>query len=195
MSSDEPGDQPTMGLQSTAALLERLRGGDRLAADDLCRRFLPRLRRWAHGRVPPGARGLLDTDDLVQNTLRRTLDHMKGFEERREGAFVGYLRTVLLNQIRDAARHAGRRPERGEIESDIPDDRPSPLEAAVGREALERYEAALARLPGEDREAVVLRVELGMGFAEIAEAIGAPSPNAARMRVVRALVRMAEEVR
>jgi len=42
------------------------------------------------------------------------------------------------------------------------------------------------------RSAVVLRVELGLGYREIADAIGSPSDNAARMTVTRAIERMAE---
>ena len=45
-----------------------------------------------------------------------------------------------------------------------------------------------------DREAVILRVEFGYSHEEIAEAIGSPSANAARMTVARALVRLAEEM-
>lgn len=185
----------TRGLESTASLLTRVRAGDRRAANDVFLRFLRPLRRWAHGRLPPHARGLLDTDDLVQNTLRRTLDHMKGFEPQREGAFLAYLRKALINQIRDAVRQAARRPRQEGLPEQIPDPAPSPMEAAVGHEALERYEAALARLSDEDREAVILRIELGLSYPEIAAAVGAPSPNASRMRVVRALVTLAEEVK
>ena len=38
------------------------------------------------------------------------------------------------------------------------------------------------------------RVEFGLSFAEVAEVLGKPSPDAARMAVVRALVRLAEEM-
>ena len=71
---------------------------------------------------------------------------------------------------------------------------PTPLEATVSRENLERYEAALSRLRPEDREAIVMRVELGLSHEEIARALGKPSPDAARMAVSRALVRLAEDL-
>jgi RNA polymerase sigma-70 factor (ECF subfamily) len=117
---------------------------------------------------------------------------LEQFEPRREGAFLAYLRAILLNQIRDQARRAGRSPARGELSEDLPHPAPSPLEEAIGRETLERYEAALSRLTPEQREAVVLRAELGFTYPEIAEATGSPSANAARMLVTRGLVRMAE---
>jgi DNA-directed RNA polymerase specialized sigma24 family protein len=45
--------------------------------------------------------------------------------------------------------------------------------------AAQDAEAALARLPFEQREAVVLRIWGGLGFSEIAEATGAPADTAA----------------
>ena len=69
-----------------------------------------------------------------------------------------------------------------------------PLESAIGIEALERYEAALARLRPEEREAIVARVEMDGSYQEVAQALGKPSADAARMAVSRALLRLAEEM-
>ena len=76
----------------------------------------------------------------------------------------------------------------------LADGSPSPLEETVGNEALARYEAALTRLPELDQEVVMLRLELGFSYSQVAEAVGSLSPNAARMRVVRAVMRLAEEL-
>jgi RNA polymerase sigma-70 factor (ECF subfamily) len=85
-------------------------------------------------------------------------------------------------------------PPRGEIQPTAADPGASPFEETLGREAAERYEAALARLKEAEREAVIARVELGLDYEGIAEALGKPSPDAARMAVVRALVRLAQEM-
>ena len=172
----------------------RLRDGDFAARDRLLSRYLPLLRRWAHGRLPGRARDLADTDDLVQVTLLRALDHLKEFEPRQEGAFLAYLRRILLNQIRDELRRAGRQPRKEPLANDMREDSPSPLERALGRETLLSYEAALARLPEEQHQAVVLRIELGYTHQQVADALGMPSANSARMVVARALVRVAEEM-
>ena len=187
-------NDPTVRLESTSTLLSRVREGDDKARERLLARFLAPLRRWAHGRIPARARGLFDTDDLVQITLLRSLDHLKGFDPRREGAFLAYLRRILVNQIRDEIRKADRGPRREELGDEVRDPGPSPVEEILGRETVERYEAALARLPAEHQEAVVLRIELGFSYPEIAEALASPSANAARMTVVRALVRLGEEL-
>jgi len=70
----------------------------------------------------------------------------------------------------------------------------SPLEEAIGREALERYENALQRLRPEEREVIIARVEMQQSYAQIAAAHGKASPDAARMAVTRALLRLAEEM-
>lgn len=184
-----------LGPDTTARLLLRLRQGDARARDLLAARYLKALRRFAHGRLPAGARDLVDTDDLVQVTLIRALEHVEDFEPRGPGSFLAYLRRALLNQIRDQARRAGRAPGREELQNDLVAPGRSPLEHAIGQEALERYERALERLPREQQEAVVLRLELGFTYEEIATAIGSPSPNAARMAVTRALSRIAQTMR
>ncbi len=181
-------------LESTAYLLERHQDGDERAGERLVARYLPILRRWAHGQLPADARGLSDTDDLVQMTLIKALNSMKGFEVRREGAFFAYLRRILLNTLRDEVRKAGRRPRGPEIEENVPAPGPSILEQAVGKEAIDAYEAALAQLPEQQQQGVILRVEFGFTHPQIAEALGMPSANAARMMVARALVPLAEAI-
>lgn len=135
---------------------------------------------------------MADTDDLVQVSLIRALDHLEDFEPRHEGAFLAYLRRIVLNAVRDELRRAGRRPHRTDLRDSLPQPGPSLVEQAIGRELVEAYEAALATLPEEQREAVIMRIEFGYTYPEIAEALGRPSANAARMAVSRALLRLGE---
>ena len=71
----------------------------------------------------------------------------------------------------------------------------SPLEQAIGREAVEAYEKALERLKPEEREAIIARVELGYSYEELAVTLDKPSAEAARKTAQRALVRLAEEMK
>jgi RNA polymerase sigma-70 factor (ECF subfamily) len=193
---DPEGGSPECGsLDSTTRLLARIREGDDRARDQLIQRYLQTLKRWAHGRLPPHARGLADTDDLVQSTLLRALSHLSSFEPQHDGAFLAYLRKALLNQIRDEIRRAGRKPGSNGVAEDLASREPSPVEVAIGREALASYEEALARLSDREQQAVFLRVELGMEYQAIAEALGIATANAARMCVGRAIVRLAEGMR
>jgi len=181
--------------ESTLSLLTRARAGDEAALNDLFARYLPDLQRWAAGRLPRWARDLADTSDVVQETLSQTFRKIERFEHRGEGALRAYLRQAVMNRIRDELRRAQRRPERLALDERQSDDGVSPLEAAIGKEALDAYESALQRLSPEERELIIARVELGLTYVELAFATGKPSPDAARMAVGRALVRLAEEMR
>lgn len=193
---DESEPPPSGTLASTADLLRRARAGDDEALNDLFRRHLPPLRRWARGRLPRWTRDLRDTEDLVQETLAQTLRRIDAFEPRHDGALQAYLRQALINRVRDEVRRVNRHPAAAGLdESDhYAASAASPLEEAIGKEALERYEAALQRLKPEEREIIVARVEMQQSYQQIAAAHGKSSADAARMAVTRALVRLAEEM-
>jgi RNA polymerase sigma-70 factor, ECF subfamily len=180
--------------ESSFALLLRARDGDGSARDELFARYLPRLQRWAHGRLPTWARGAVDTGDIVQDTLLQVFQKIATFQPQHEGALFSYLRHALMNRIRDEIRRAQRRGPTESLDSEKPDLEPSPLERAIGQQALENYEAALQRLRPGDREAIILRIELGLSVPEVAQALCKPSVAAAHMAISRALVRLTKEM-
>ena len=186
--------EPMDDVDATADLLARAQAGDEEALNRLFERHIPLLRRWASGRLPRWARQAADTSDLVQETVVATLRNLPSFERRGDGALQAYLRQALINRVRNEIRRALLRPEPEELDSRLPHDGTSPLEAAIGIETMERYESALTRLSDEDREAVVTRVEFGLSYTEVAEVLGKPSADAARMTVVRALLKLAKEM-
>jgi RNA polymerase sigma-70 factor (ECF subfamily) len=181
--------------ESTFQLIERVRAGDQQALERLFALHLKPLQRWAGGRLPKWARDLADTDDLVQDTLLQTFKRIEDFEPRRVGALQAYLRQAVLNRIRNELRRKGREPHATDFDGIDVESGESPLETAIGREAVERYEAALARLTADEREAIIARVEMGYSYEELAEALGKPTPDAARKAARRALVRLAEEMK
>jgi RNA polymerase sigma-70 factor, ECF subfamily len=181
-------------MQSTVDLLAQARAGDARAVDVLFARCVPPLRRWARGRLPTGARSVLETQDLVQDAVYHVLQRLDKFEARHQGALQAYLRQAVLNHIRDEARRLARRPTPVEFEDHHPDAGASPLEQAIDRDDLERYEAALARLRPIQREAIIARIEMQNTYEEIARALGRPNANAARSLVVRALYKLYEEM-
>lgn len=182
-------------VESTFVLLDMARGGDGRALDRLFTRYVTPLRRFAHGRLPASARDLMDTHDLVQETLMQTFKRIDAFRPQREGALLAYLRQGIVNKVRDEVRRRGRRPMRETLNDSAVDGAVSPLDAAIGQEAVDRYETALQRLDEEEREAIIARVELGMSFDEVAAALGKPTADAARKAVSRALLKLAGEMR
>ena len=186
--STDPNDVPSVEL------VRRAQAGDRRALDRLFQRYIPILRRWAAGRLPRWARDLVDTDDMIQETLIKTFQNIEGFVPRHDGAVGAYLRQALLNRVRDEIRKAQARPRRDEFPLDHPAGGASPLEDAIGSDALDRYEHALLRLDEDERELVLARIEMGLTYEEIATAAKRPSAEAARKAVGRALLRLATEM-
>lgn len=175
-------------------LVLRAQNGDAGAREELCARYLPRLRRWAHGRLPVWARDHLDTEDIVQESLAQSIRQLDGFSPDHDHAFWAYTCQALRNRLTDVVRRASRRPAARMLSEDQIADNPSPLEIAVGRDTLRQYEDALQRLRTMDRELIIAKVELGFDYTEITALVGKASVGATRVAVSRALIRLATEM-
>ena len=193
-------DTPSAGSGSllsdepTVELVLKARNGDRMAVEALLQRCLPRLRRWAHGRLPAYAREGLDTGDLVQEAALHLLKRIDHFEPRHVGAMQAYLRQSVINRIRDEIRRVGRHPAPDELTEEPPADVPSPLEVTIQKESYDRYRSALNRLTSRDRELIVTRMEAQWNLADIAARFDIPTADAARMAVNRAVKRLSKEL-
>lgn len=181
--------------ETTVRLVERIRAGDAAAKEILVRRYFAALHRWARGRLPAAARNELNTEDLVQETLLRALGKLDRFEARENGSFLAYLRQILKNRVRDELRKWHRRPHVEELQHEtLESPGPSPMDRAIDAETWERYEFGLAQLPPRQREGLIMRIELQFTHQQVADALGMPSANAARMMVSRALVELASRM-
>jgi RNA polymerase sigma factor (sigma-70 family) len=179
-------------FESSSTLILRAQRGDSDALERLLARYLPRLLRWASGRLPGSARGMADTQDLVQDALIGAVRNLKEFSDQGEGALQAYLRQAVMNRIRDEIRRQAARPSNTGVVHVIQDPAPSPLESAMGRETFARYDQALSVLDPMDREAIVARLELGCSYHEIADLLDKSTADAARMQVARALAKLAK---
>jgi RNA polymerase sigma-70 factor, ECF subfamily len=183
-------DDLTISEETSLSLLSRAQRGDAVALEALMGRYLARLQRWASGRVPARARSLVDTDDVVQDALMNTFRRLDSFQPRHDGALLAYVREAVANRIRMELRRTAPQVDAG-IELDrLPSPLPSPLETAVTRDALDRYEGSLQQLDEDDRAAIVARFEMGYSYDAIARAMNRPSPDAARKLTERALRRL-----
>jgi RNA polymerase sigma factor (sigma-70 family) len=178
--------------ESTISLIRRIREGDANAQDQLLRRFLPVLRRWARGRLPKRVRDLQETEDIVQVALLNSLRRIDHFASEMPGAFLLYLRTSLLNEIRDEIRRHKRRPEFSEIDSSLDHlDAGAPVAEIAGGDSFAAYQRAMTALPKRQQELLLMRVEFGMSYAEIAAEVGG-TPDAARMMIGRSIASLAQ---
>jgi RNA polymerase sigma-70 factor (ECF subfamily) len=137
---------------------------------------------------------MADTQDIVQDAILSTLHHLGTFESRHPGALQKYLRQAVVNRVRDEIRRVTRRPVRAELDEQEPDAGPSPLQNAMGRQGVARYENALRQLRACDRTAIAARFELQKSYEEVAAVLGKPNANAARVAVTRALARLVREM-
>jgi RNA polymerase sigma factor (sigma-70 family) len=194
MAPDEVPVSPSL-RGSTKRLLDLYKEGRASALELLLQREIPLLRSWAHGRLPKWARSMVDTADLIQGALTRSLPHLNKFEPRREKALQAYLRSAVANQIKDELRRFGRAPlEQMAEHHDIADPAPSASEELIDRDNQRRFVEALQRLTESDRAAVVARLELGYSYEQIALMLDKRSANTARMTVTRAVARLIEEM-
>ena len=182
----------------TQTLVHAASSGNTEALNTLCQRLLPRLKLWIHGQLPPHARDLCDTEDLVVETLWNSVQKLPGLDLQREGSFLKYLRTALRNRLYNETRRHKARPGHTELEETTVDAdhtlgprTRSPEEEAELRQAMGEYEQALDHLSPTEQDLVIARLEFGMSFIQIAEWFDKPSENAARMAVNRAAKKLA----
>ena len=192
-----PGDSPraSTDLDSTSTLIDRARAGDTKRSNGSSRD----IESLSNAGPAADCRSGRAISPIPRTLSRRPCFRRSGgwktSHPRGVGALQAYLRQAVLNRIRDELRRKGRQPAAANLDDMQVDSADSPLEQAIGREAVERYEQALARLKAEEREAIIARVEMGYTYEELAEALGKPTPDAARKAARRALVRLAEELK
>ena len=184
-------DGPAPDLSITGELVQRAKHGDQSALEALMARYHPRLLRWASGRLPLFARSLIDTSDLVQETLLKVVERIGKVEFGDIDSFQAYVRRAIVNRINDQVRWASRRPSE-DVSEHLADAAPLPIEQAIGAEFLDRYERALDQLTEEERHLIHLRFELDFSYADIATIMQRNTSDAARMAVQRALRKLVD---
>jgi RNA polymerase sigma factor (sigma-70 family) len=194
--------------QASQALVLRASRGDPVAVEDLLALHLPALRAFVRLRCGPMIRAKESSSDLVQSVCRELLGGLHDFEYAGEAAFKSWLFTAAARKVADRAAfwQAGKREAAREAQPafdatgsgdgaliDIYRTACTPSQVVMGREALERIEAAFDTLPDDYREAVVLSRVLGMSRAEVAAAMGR-TEAAVRHLLFRGLAQLAGEL-
>jgi len=180
--------------EATIEVVELAKAGDAAAIERLMAKCLPLLTRWAHNRLPASSRDMIDTQDIVQETLVNAFRRLPSFRWEREGALYAYLRQALHNRLCDEHRRHARKPVRAELTGLEPNREKSPLDELLDGERRDRYEAALMRLRPIYREAIVGRIELQLSYEELAAALGKDNANTARVTLMRAVQRLVREM-
>lgn len=182
----EPAAEP-----SDDDLMAAAREGRRDAFERLVRRHLGPLSRYCAKFVGDRARG----EDLAQEVLVSVWQHCHKY--RGDGRFTVYLFTLARNRCRNHHRDGQRQQLRAAEAADSPahEERdPTALAAMIEAETHARVHAGIAELPEKLREAVLLRFDQGLDYADIARIIGRPEATA-RTRVFHGLKKLREHLK
>jgi RNA polymerase sigma-70 factor (ECF subfamily) len=193
-----------MKAPSTADLVERAKAGSAGAVNELYERCAGRLLAYIRLRMGRELRARLESRDILQATLLKSVEHLEDFQGRHTGSLLAWLAKIAEHEIRDRADHQQRqrrdaaREVRLETDAALPAVARSALSQTILTEEAERLEAALESLTPSHREVILLRKFEELPFGEIAQRLG-KSEDACRMLLARAMtaltLKLAEEPR
>jgi RNA polymerase sigma-70 factor (ECF subfamily) len=181
-------------------LIARAVGGDRQALVALLYQHYEPLAAHLRRKLPAGGRGVLDVDDILQQTFLKAFQHIHTFAARGENAFYRWLRTLGDHACIDAARRRQCRPDQRDgprsltaANGPAPEavDAETPSGAAARGEAVRAVHRALTTLPPRQREAVALVSLEGLSLTEAAQRLGT-TRSAVRALIGRGLDKLRE---
>jgi len=178
----------------TGERVEAIRGGDRLAFDRLFGRVGSRIYVYLHSRMDERLRRVMDAEDLLQEVYLKAFEAFEEFEDRGRGSLGRWMVGIANNRIRTHLKRLGyeKRDPRREVPLTPPDGDGSsgprtrlgpatPPSRAVARdEETRRMAHAVAALPEDRRELILLHFYEGRTLAEVAEACGVSKRTASR---------------
>jgi RNA polymerase sigma-70 factor, ECF subfamily len=198
------GEQPPVAL-----LLEKARHGDAAARNELfekCRAYVSVV---ARAQVSSWLQAKVDHSDLVQQTLLEAHRGLDNFRGTTDGEWLAWLRRIVTTNAADFVRRyatadkrraarevsldAGRRDDSSYSLRDPSDSGPTPSQIVLRREEELKISQAIAELPEDYQEVIVLRNLERLPFDEIARRLGRSRP-AAQMLWMRAIRKLQETV-
>ncbi len=174
---------------SDEALVERLRGGEPQAGDELTRRYAPALMRYLSRLCGNAAMA----EDLHQHVWLSVLDHIDRFDVASgPGGFRAWLFRIATNKATDLWRSRTRQraaTEELRLMAQSKGNAPDSSHHLLATEEAQRLRAAIEELPSAQREVVCMRYYGNLKFVEIAQTLGCPL-NTALGRMNKALLKL-----
>ncbi|MBY0528063.1 MAG: sigma-70 family RNA polymerase sigma factor [Gemmataceae bacterium] len=169
-------DAPKL-LAEESDKIQRAQAGDREAFAALVEHYWDRLYRWLYHLTHHQH----TAEDLAQDTFLKAFSRLSTF--RCGSNFQAWIFRIAYNGFLNQRRVANRL--RSPFPEDVAGVEASPDEQAISKEAMQQLARAVGRLPGEFRAALLLRMEEGLSFREIAEVLET-TEQTARWRVFKA---------
>jgi RNA polymerase sigma-70 factor, ECF subfamily len=192
-----------------APLLERARGGDNDARNELFERCRPYVSLVARAQVGSWLQAKVDHSDLVQQTLLEAHRGLDQFRGKTDGEWLGWLKRIVHNNAADFVRRYGmaqRRRAGREVSLNAPrnddsnapardpsDPGQTPSQIVLRSEEQMQISQAVAQLPPDYQEVIILRNLERLPFDEIAQRLGRSRP-AVQMLWMRALKKLHESL-
>ena len=177
---------------ASADLVERAKTGSADAINELYARCAGRLLAYIRLRMGRELRARLESRDILQATLLKSVEHLADFEGQHSGSLMAWLARIAEHEIRDRADYQRRQRRDAardvplETDAALPVPARSALSQAILTEEAERLETALESLTPAHREVILLRKFEELPFGEIARRLG-KSEDACRMLLARAM--------
>ena len=171
---------------SDEELARRLRQGDADAADALVRRYhLPLL------RYLQRVAGEQTAEELHQQTWLSVLDHIEKFDPTSGGGgFKAWVFRIATNKANDLWRSRTREKSAKQGLRLVVDEHvPAADTRMEGSEETEKLRRAIAQLPENQRQVLMLRYYSDLKFVEIAGILGCPL-NTALGRMHKAMIKL-----
>ena len=193
----------------TDQLLDRVAQGESSAAATLLDRHRQRLRRMVQLRIDPRLAARIDPSDVVQDALGEAHRRLPQFAAERPIPFYPWLRRIAWERLLQMRRHHLQAKRRSVMREDVLPlsgkseillaerlaASASPSEQLVRREMCQRVRRAIAELPDNDREVIVLKHLEELSFQEAAAVleIGTAAVYSRYYRAIQRLHRLLNE--
>jgi len=189
---------PAIEPISDEELVRRLRGGETSAGETLARRYYPSLMRYLV-RVTGSNHS---AEELHQQTWLSVLEHIDKFDTKgasgsnsggnNSGGFKAWLFRIATNKANDSWRSRGReKVAKAGLKLVTEEEAPDAADRIERSEQEDKLRRAIAQLPENQRQVLLLRYYSEMKFVEIADMLGCPL-NTALGRMHKAMLKLKE---
>jgi RNA polymerase sigma-70 factor (ECF subfamily) len=162
-----------IGLQRE--LVRQAVDGDTQALEQLLLAHCDTVAEHIRPKLAGPLQSLISVEDILQETFFRAFQQIGNFEPKSDNSFVAWLKIIAESRIMDAIKHQKRRKRGGDMRrieqphdvfqtsvADLmavlaDDDGDSPSRIVATDEAVRAMQVAIASLPDEQRQAVLLR--------------------------------------
>ena len=167
-----------MADASDQELIARIKAGDEDAYRLLFERYAGPLRKRVERWLPNAIQRKVSVSDVMQEARLTAFQRFAHFEDRGDGSFRNWLQRIAENKVlAEVQRYAGtkKRAVQREISrghrpdtANVPGQRPSPSQAAIGAELKELARQAMETLPPDYRTVLRLALEERLRLREVA---------------------------